>query len=105
MRKLKLSLDSLQVESFHANESDSLRGTVPGHSGATQHADESCFGTCVSFCTRDGSCDTCAGSCNGTCYNTCGATCYATCNCPPGTGATECGCATFETCPGAPICS
>lgn len=99
MAKLKLSLNELQVESFHATGQASLRGTVPGHEW-TEHADESCFGTCDGNCTRYGSCEGGCGtgvSCNGTCF--------ASCGCPPGTGATECGCQTIETCPGAPICS
>jgi hypothetical protein len=103
MRKLKLSLDELQVESFHANSNGSLRGTVPGNEW-TEHADESCFGTCDGGCTRDwGSCNgTCAGSCNGTCV----ASCNGSCNCSVGcTGLTECGCETWETCPNATVCA
>jgi hypothetical protein len=103
MRKLKLSLDTLQVESFHATVNESARGTVPGH-GWTEYADESCFGTCVGNCTRDGSCNnTCNASCYGTCAGTC-VTCANTCDCPPNTDYTACGCQTWETCPNATIC-
>ena len=116
MRKLKLSLDALQVESFHATGPAAPRGTVPGHEW-TEYADESCFGTCDTNCTRDASCvggcgsgavscnGTCYASCNGTCGASCGASCGATCTCPPGTDYTACGCATWETCPGATICA
>ena len=99
MRKLKLSLDALQVESFHATKNESMRGTVPAH-GWTEYADESCFGTCEAMCTRMGSC---AGEC-GT-GASCGGTCYASCGCPPATGYTECDCQTWETCPNATICA
>ena len=102
MRKLKLSLDALEVDSFHAVGAGDGRGTVVGHTG-TQYYDESCFGTCVGMCTRDGTCGefTCAASCN------CGS---QTCTCPPGGGSNmdtceNAGCATWETCPGATICA
>jgi hypothetical protein len=108
MRKLRLSLDTLRVESFHASADRPMRGTVPAHEW-TQHADESCFGTCDTNCTRDascaGGCGSGAVSCDGTCYASCNGTCNATCGCPPGTGYTECGCETWETCPGATICA
>jgi hypothetical protein len=97
MRKLKLSLEALQVDSFHATDAGSARGTVPGHS-FTQYADESCFQSC------NGSCNTC-NSCYGGCGGTGAGTCGATCGCPPGTGYTECGCQTWETCPNATVCA
>ena len=106
MRKLKLSLDALQVESFQASNDGGVRGTVPAH-GWTEHYDESCFGSCDGACTRDygscnGGCGSGAASCNGTCV----ASCNGTCNCSVGcTGYTECGCETWETCPGATICA
>lgn len=101
MRKLKLSLDELRVDSFHATGAAAAGGTVPGHSW-TQHADESCFGTCDGMCTRDASCDGMCGtgaSCQGTCYNSCGGSCGCSAN------ATECGCETWETCPNATVCA
>lgn len=101
MRKLKLSLEDLQVDSFHATSAASARGTVPGHNW-TQYADESCFESCNGSCNH-----TCPASCYGGCGSgaTCGGTCGASCGCPPGTDYTACGCATWETCPGAPICA
>jgi hypothetical protein len=113
MRKLKLSLDELQVESFHANANGSLRGTVPGNEW-TEHADESCFGTCDGGCTKDwGSCNggcgtgvSCNGTCVASCNGTCAASCNGTCNCSVGcTGYTECNCETWETCPNATVCA
>lgn len=106
MRKLKLSLDELQVDSFHATGSDAQRGTVPGHSW-TQHADESCFGTCDGGCTRDwgscnGGCGSGGASCNGTCVNSCNGSCNCSAAC---TGYTDCGCQTWETCPNATVCA
>lgn len=97
MRKLKLSLDDLQVDSFHATSGSSTRGTVPGHSW-TQYADESCFQSCNGSCNQ-----TCPASCYGGCGS--GATCGASCGCSPGTAMTECGCQTWETCPNATVCA
>ena len=98
MRKLKLSLEELHVDSFHAVEAGEVRGTVVGHTG-TQHYDESCFGTCDAMCTQ------------GTCGEfTCAACGSQTCTCQPG-GASNMdtclntGCQTWETCPGATICA
>jgi hypothetical protein len=66
MKKVKLNLDSLAVESFEAiAESGVLRGTVRGNSRESLFAPEntcgdscldpnSCFGTC--FCTYDSGC-------------------------------------------------
>jgi hypothetical protein len=100
MRKLKLSLEALQVDSFHATDGASARGTVPGHNW-TQYADESCFESCNGSCNN-----TCPVSCYGGCGGsaaTCGATCGASCGCSA--NATECGCETWETCPNATVCA
>jgi hypothetical protein len=101
MCKLKLSLDDLQVDSFHATSGTSVRGTVPGHNW-TQYDDESCFQSCNGSCN-----ETCPMSCYGGCGSgaTCGGTCGASCGCPPNTDFTACGCETWETCPGAQICA
>jgi hypothetical protein len=69
MRKLKLDLEELSVESFATTpEAHRESGTVFG---------QQC--TCYTQCTCPG-CPTCDASCNGTCGGTCGATCDASCN-------------------------
>jgi hypothetical protein len=77
MRKLKLQLEDLQIDSFQTTSPEKPKGTVFG---------EQC--TCYTQCTCPG-CPTCAGygtcdaSCNGTCQTNCncsGATCDASCN-------------------------
>lgn len=86
MKKLKLQLDDLRIDSFQTSEAETPEGTVFG---------EQC--TCPGVATCDGSCncgDTAAGpTCNASCHNscvayetcdiwTCGGTCYyETCNC------------------------
>jgi hypothetical protein len=102
MRKLKLSLDELQVDSFHADPMGTARGTVMGRY-FTEYADESCFESCNGTC--GGGCGSYPASCNGTCYASCSGTCNATCTCPPNTDYTACGCETWETCPGATVCA
>jgi hypothetical protein len=75
MRKLRLQLDDLRIDSFDTTQAKKARGTVFGEQCTcyTQctcpgcpSCDESCNGTCEVSCF-----DTCAGSCNGTCYKTC----------------------------------
>jgi hypothetical protein len=78
MKKMKLNVEALAVESFDTSGDAPKRGTVFG---------EQC--TCYTDCTCPG-CNTCDESCNGTCagqhtcggQNTCGgqATCDATCD-------------------------
>ena len=94
MRKLKLDLDQLAVDSFDTASPAPKGGTVFG---------EQC--TCYTNCTCPG-CPTCYATCNGqaTCANTCANTCddytcAASCNgtcvgC--GTDWTDCDCA--DTC-------
>lgn len=100
MKKMKLDLEELSVETFD---------TLPGSSGKAGGTVRAYLNTeeiisCISFCeacTGD-TCDTCAASCGGTC-NTCstcgGSTCEGTC------GENTCnGCGTnpWETCPSCP---
>jgi hypothetical protein len=64
MKKLTLTLDDLQVDSFQTADVRQEKGTVFG---------EQC--TCQTNCTCPGcpSCDyTCAHTCEQTCDNTCG---------------------------------
>ena len=71
MKKMKLDLDELTVDSFDTSSAGPRAGTVFG---------EQC--TCYTNCTCPG-CPTCAQSCNGTCGDscngTCGDSCYGTC--------------------------
>lgn len=91
MRKLKLSVEDLRVESFHAVGAAANAGTVVGHTGK-------------SWCESDSVCDTCPLSCNGSCESceTC-VTCEVSCPCSG--EFTVCGCHTWETCPGFDICN
>jgi len=64
MKKLKLDLDELAVETFATDHGVERRGTVGGH--ATYACITArCLNTAA--CTGGG-----AGSCDGTCYATCG---------------------------------
>ncbi len=86
MKKLKLNLDEIKVESFIVNNKDKNGGTVLGAEVFTYYCDTeeecvsgvSCGATCITCAgnTCDGTCDascngTCGASCNGTCYNEC----------------------------------
>lgn len=85
MRKLKLTLDNLAVESFDAQGvQPPARGTVEANS-ATCHAAWSCDGTCsngtncpFAECATD--LNTCQGSCWDVMYaSECGASCIEVC--------------------------
>ncbi len=99
MKKMKLSLDDLKVESFETTpeSKDDSQGTVfayftpglgntcdPGCTNATCGPTcATCDSTCVNTCGN-----TCGSTCEGTCAsNTCGNTCLATC---PNTCANTC---------------
>jgi hypothetical protein len=73
MKKFKLQLDDLLIDSFSTTPARKGKGTVYG---------EQC--TCPTACTCPG-CPTCDASCNGSCggascINTCAASCYGTCD-------------------------
>jgi hypothetical protein len=78
MKKLRLQLEDLQIDSFQTTPAEKPKGTVFG---------EQC--TCYTQCTCPG-CPTCDASCNGTCD----ASCNGTCNC---SGAT-CDASCYGTC-------
>jgi hypothetical protein len=50
MAKIKLDVDSLQIESFDTTEVALERGTVVGHSDRWTVCQESCDGTCYTHC-------------------------------------------------------
>ncbi len=89
MRKLRLVLDNLLVESFDTTGTGAPRGTVVGEQcscGGTCVGQATCGHTCAYTCDDPTcpACPTCAASCNGTCdacgsYDSCGDTCFATC--------------------------
>ena len=93
MKKLRLQLDELQVESFHTVRTEPARGTVRANAPTwycTEQIDctydygcetqnESCNGSCATC--FGGTCEnTCYNSCNGTCNVSCYGTCDASCN-------------------------
>lgn len=67
MKKFRLQLDDLLIDSFATTPVKSEKGTVFG---------EQC--TCATACTCPG-CPTCDASCNGTCAASCNGTCDAGC--------------------------
>ena len=67
MKKLKLALDDLAVDSFRVTDESPRRGTVPGHMPPPPTA----WSACVSDC------DSCYATC-ASCAWTCAASCYAT---------------------------
>jgi hypothetical protein len=96
MRKLKLQLEDLMIDSFTTTPAEKAKGTVFG---------EQC--TCYTACTCPG-CPTCYASCGGSCDATCNGTCGATCDwscggtCEYSCNGDTCvaGCETYATSPG-----
>lgn len=83
MKKLRLQLDDLLVDSFQTTAAKKEKGTIFG---------QEC--TCYTNCTCPG-CPTCAASCNGTCNGSCNGTCYS-CDYTCDESCAECG--TFLSC-------
>ncbi|HEX5869898.1 MAG TPA: hypothetical protein VFY65_05775 [Longimicrobium sp.] len=89
MRKLRLQLDDLRIDTFDTTAPQRARGTVFGEQCTcwTQcgqntcpgcpTCDASCNGTCAGSC--NGTCASCDASCNGTCDWTCDYTCGDSC--------------------------
>ncbi len=126
MKKIKLNLDDLQVQSFDTTPvgGAAARGTVHGHGDTNQVGSCTCggdtcaggaclvFGTdaatdCCGTGTAGGgtfvTCETCAATCANTCANTCGASCNGTCaqTCAAScNGTCEAACSNGGTCPG-----
>ena len=75
MRKVKLQLESLAVESFDTSPPEPAEGTVAAHQVWLTDATclNSCGGSCFLTC---GTCyNTCFQSCPNTCWISCGGTC------------------------------
>jgi hypothetical protein len=95
MRKLKLELDRLEVESFDTASTQKRKGTVIGEElctcntycgQATCPGCPTCDNTCAYTCddATCPACPTCANTCANTCddpscYDTCGLSCWDTC--------------------------
>src|SRR5688572_26990042 len=92
MKKLRLELDALEVESFDVARTEPSTGTVHGHATATQcntSPDRTCAGyqTCdykscdgwcsVGGCTDYGTCDATCIHCTQTCETGCEQTCFS----------------------------
>jgi hypothetical protein len=77
MKKLSLSLDAPEVQSFTTWEAAQTRGTVRGE----QQPPCTCYTcTCPGCPTCDATCpETCWETCNGTCQTECGQSCGETC--------------------------
>jgi hypothetical protein len=74
MRKVKLQLESLAVESFDTRPPEPPEGTVAAHQ--VWLTDGTCLNTCGSCFLTCGTCyDTCAQTCPNTCWASCGGTC------------------------------
>jgi hypothetical protein len=68
MRKLKLDLDTLDVESFSTVRQQDHPGTIQGHDSGQQTCADSCDGVCSSyFCPSGTEPDSCEFSCIWTC--------------------------------------
>jgi hypothetical protein len=106
MKKLKLNLDDLKVESFQTLPSMNKKGTAHGHLPPSIEEIDTCFGPSCRICPTDLTCyntceATCANTCPDTCANTCPATCGYSCGggCPTEVGISCVFCPTeFETC-------
>ena len=82
MRKLRLQLEDLRIDSFDTTPAPKEKGTVFGEQ-CTCYTQCTCPGcpTCANYVTCDASCNgTCDASCNGTCGASCNGTCGATCD-------------------------
>jgi hypothetical protein len=77
MKKLRLHLEDLRIDSFTTTPTEKPKGTVFGEQ-CTCYTQCTCPGcpTCANYGTCDASCNgTCDASCNGTCAASCDGTC------------------------------
>lgn len=84
MRKLKLNLEALVVETFGTGHAPAQRGTVYGRATDRCNTNWSCEGTCGPRCETNTCVETydfyctpgsCGTSCNLPCVDTCDAPC------------------------------
>jgi hypothetical protein len=90
VKKLKLHLEDLRIDSFQTTPAEKPKGTVFGEQ-CTCHTQCTCPGcpTCNASC--NGTCGaSCEATCGGTCEWTCEASCNGTCDCGTGGGFSQC---------------
>jgi hypothetical protein len=80
MRKLKLTVEELEVTSFTVHDVQQGRGTVDGHLRKVETVDDPTCNAAWATCNEE---YTCA-------FATCGGTCYASCEGVCGSGNTTC---------------
>ncbi|HEX6747923.1 MAG TPA: hypothetical protein VF092_11585 [Longimicrobium sp.] len=93
MKKLRLDLDAIRVDTFTTTRAEGERGTVKGHvcccccCPCCCTGGNSCGGTCDTCLTGCGTCQTCATACGtcescGTCPGqwSCDFSCYGSCD-------------------------
>lgn len=100
MKKMKLDLDQLSVETFATTSGEDDEGTVVGNQVRPPRTLRTCWdtcGTCICQLTGRRTCDTCYRTCDQTCGPTCELTCQFTC---PRTCMETCelSCRTCDTC-------
>src|SRR3954471_21141857 len=95
MRKLKLEIDALRVESFDTAGSRVAPGTVRAHADAMDEA--------IEITTPQTQQASCFGTCKISCLGSCALSCDVNCPAPCSLGSSD-GC-TVRTClSGAPVC-
>ena len=92
-RRIKLTLESLDVDTFVPLPQTPARGTVKGHGTAAWECEWSNGWDCGSRLWIDPTCGTCPYTCSPACrsdatYASCGGSCDAT-NCPGEAGCSE----------------
>jgi hypothetical protein len=80
MKKLKLDVSVLEVESFAVDSRDARRGTVNLHVDNQLPPDDTTGGGSSTFFSCSTQYPTNSNTCQGSCYGTCAYTCGA----PPG---------------------
>jgi hypothetical protein len=92
-RRIKLRLESLDVDTFATLPQTPARGTVKGHASEAWECEWSYGWDCATRVGVQPTCDTCPYTCSPACrsdagYASCGGSCDAT-NCPGQAGCSE----------------
>lgn len=84
MKKVKLDVDSLAVESFETGGDGQARGTVQGRGISNErcNSDVSCADTCYFLSCNPSDCGKCVDTYDGTCDIYCTASAGTSCNEP-----------------------